>query len=303
MVKINIGGLEFKNPVMTASGTFASGKEYSEFVDLNKLGAVVCKTVTLNQRDGNKPPRIADMPSAMLNSIGLENKGLEYFIENTLPFLKNFDTRTVASIAGNNVEDYTTLAKRLNECKEVHAIEVNMSCPNVVHGQNKGLFSQDEKTTFEIMSAVRKNTNKPIFGKISPMVADITVIAKAIERAGGDAVALINTIPAMGVDLKTRRPLLGNITGGLSGPAVKPVALKLVWDVYKAVKIPVIGMGGIMCAQDALEFILCGATAVQVGTGNFVNPKLTEETALGIEKYFKENNLSGVDDLKGKLNI
>ncbi|MCL2888563.1 MAG: dihydroorotate dehydrogenase [Elusimicrobia bacterium] len=303
MVKIKIAGLVFKNPVMSASGTFGSGAEFAEFFDLSLMGAVVCKTVTLNPRAGNKPPRVADVSAGMLNSIGLENKGVEYFINTALPFLRKFDTKVVASAAGNNVDEYIETVKLLAAQPEVHAIEVNMSCPNVTHGVNRGLFSQNPDAVKEIMSAVRKETKKPLFAKVSPQVADITVIASAARDAGADALSLINTIPAMGVDLKTRRPLLGNVTGGLSGPAVKPVALKLVWDVFKTVKIPLIAMGGIMNATDALEFILCGATAVQVGTANFVNPQACAEIAAGIEKYFEEHKLQSIEDLRGKLKV
>ncbi len=303
MVKTKLGALELKNPVMTASGTFASGKEYGEFFDLSLLGAVVCKTITLEARAGNKPPRIADYPYGMLNAIGLENKGAQYFIETTLPFIRQHNTACVASIAGSDAGEYAELAEILDGEKDVHGIEVNMSCPNVSHGQSKGLFSQDPKTVEEIMTAVRVETKKPIYAKISPNVTDITIIAKACEDAGADAVSMINTFPAMGVNLQTRRPVLGNIKGGFSGPALKPIALKMVWEVYNTVKIPIIGIGGIMNATDALEFILCGASAVQVGTANFVNPAAAAEVALGIEKYFKDNKLTSIDDLKGKLKI
>ncbi|WP_424244482.1 dihydroorotate dehydrogenase (NAD+) catalytic subunit [Elusimicrobium posterum] len=303
MVKVNIAGLELKNPVMTASGTFGDGREHSKFFDLSLLGAVVCKTITLKPRDGNKPPRVSDVPGGMINAIGLANRGVEYYIENSLPFLKDFDTKVVTSIAGNNAQEYAQLAEILEKENGVHAIEVNMSCPNVVHGQNKGLFSQCPDTTKEIMAAVRKVTKKPIFGKISPMVANIGIIAKAVEDAGGDAVALINTIPAMAVDLKTRKPLLGNITGGMSGPALKPAALKQVWEVYNTVKIPIVGMGGIMNSTDALEFILCGATAIEVGTANFVNPSACTEVVEGMEHYFQQNSITDIEDLRGKLKI
>lgn len=299
---VNLGSLKLKNPVMTASGTFASGKEYCEFFDLSLLGAVVCKTITLKQRAGNKPPRIADYSFGMLNAIGLENKGVEYFIENTIPFLKNYDTALVASIAGSDAGEYAELAHILNDVKEVHAVEVNMSCPNVSHGCSKGLFSQDEGTVKDILSAVRARTDKPLFAKISPNVTDITVIARACENAGADAVSMINTFPAMGVNLKTRRPLLGNVKGGFSGPALKPIALKMVWETYNTIKIPIIGIGGIMNAEDALEFILCGASAVQVGTANFVNPTSAADVAAGVQKYFEENKIT-IDDLKGQIKL
>lgn len=299
---VKLGSLELKNPVMTASGTFASGKEYGEFFDLSLLGAVVCKTITLKQREGNKPPRIADYSFGMLNAIGLENKGVEYFINNTIPFLKKYDTALVASIAGSDAAEYGELAHILNSVKEIHGVEVNMSCPNVSHGCSKGLFSQDEGTVKEILSAVRARTDKPIFAKISPNVTDITLIAKACENAGADAVSMINTFPAMGVNLKTRRPVLGNVKGGFSGPALKPIALKMVWETYNTIKIPIIGIGGVMNATDALEFILCGASAVQVGTANFVSPTAAADVAKGVEEYFKENKIT-INDLKGQIKL
>lgn len=302
MVKVKIAGLELKNPVMSASGTFGYGEEFAQFFDLGVMGAVVCKTVTLKQRDGNKPPRVADFPYGMLNSIGLENKGVEYFINTALPFLKKYDTKTVASIAGNNAQEYAELAKILDKESGVHAIEINLSCPNVSHGAAKGLFSQDEDVSKEIISAVRKATGKPLFAKLSPQITDITVIAKACEAAGADALTLINTMPAMAVDIKTKRPLLGNICGGFSGAALKPIALKYVWDASRSVKIPIIGSGGIINAADALEFILCGASAVQAGSANFINNMACQEIAHGVEKYFKDNNLD-ISDLRGKLQI
>ncbi|MDR0645857.1 MAG: dihydroorotate dehydrogenase [Elusimicrobiota bacterium] len=301
MVKVNLSGLELKNPVMSASGTFGYGKEFAEFFDLSVMGAVVCKTITLKQRAGNKPPRIADNSCGMLNAIGLENKGIEYFLQNALPFLEKFDTKVVASIAGVNPAEYAELANILDKDNRVHAIEVNLSCPNVSHGCQKGLFSQNAEITAQIVAQVCKNTSKPVFPKLSAMAADITAIAKACENAGAGGLTLINTLPAMAVDLKTRKPMLGNITGGLSGGAIKPVALKAVWDVYQVVKIPIIASGGIMNANDALEFILCGANAVQIGSANFVNPLACKEIALSVDKYFEENKLNSIDDLRGKL--
>ncbi|MGB2578688.1 dihydroorotate dehydrogenase (NAD+) catalytic subunit [Elusimicrobium simillimum] len=302
MVKTKLGNLELKNPVMSASGTFGYGKEFAEFFDLSVMGAVLCKTITLNQREGNKPPRIADTPYGMLNSIGLENKGVEYFINTALPFLAKYDTKVIASIAGNDAAEYGELAKILDVAK-LDAIEVNLSCPNVSHGKSKGLFSQCADTSAAIITAVRAGTHKPIFAKLSAQVTDIKVIAKACENAGADGLTLINTLPAMMVDLKTRRPMLGNIFGGLSGGAIKPVALKAVYEVYKEVSIPIIGSGGIMNAEDALEFILCGASAVQVGSVNFVNPRACEEIVRGIEAYFKENNFKDITELKGQVKI
>ena len=296
-------GLQLKNPLMSASGTFNYGREYAEFFDLNLMGAVVCKTITLKQREGNKPPRVADFPYGMLNSIGLENKGAEYFIKTALPFLEKFDTKVFASVAGASAAEYGELAKILGADKRVHAIEINLSCPNVAHGAAKGLFAQCQEASGAIVAEVRKNTSKPIFAKLSAMVADITQVAKACEAAGADGLTLINTLPAMLVDLKTRKPALGNVAGGLSGGAIKPVALKVVWDCWRAVKIPIIASGGIMNATDALEFILCGASAVQIGTANFINPLACKEIAAGIEEYFKANNIHSISDLKGKLII
>jgi dihydroorotate dehydrogenase (NAD+) catalytic subunit len=301
MVKIHLSGLELKNPVMSASGTFGYGKEFAEFFDLSIMGAVVCKTVTLKQRDGNKPPRIADNPYGMLNAIGLENKGIEYFLQTALPFLEKFDTKIIASIAGTNPAEYGELANILDKDDRVHAIEVNLSCPNVSHACSKCLFSQNAEVSAQIVAQVCKNTSKPVFPKLSAMVADITAIAKACEIAGAAGLTLINTLPAMAVDLKMRKPALGNVSGGLSGGAIKPVALKTVWDVYRAVKIPIIGSGGIINANDALEFILCGASAVQIGSLNFINPLACKEIALGIDEYFKKNNLESINDLRGKL--
>ena len=296
-------GLELKNPVMSASGTFGYGREFAEFFNLETLGAVVCKTITLKQREGNKPPRVADFPYGMLNSIGLENKGVEYFIKTALPFLEKYDTKVFVSIAGAGAAEYGELAKILDADKRVHAIEINLSCPNVAHGAAKGLFAQCPAASGAIVAEVRKNTAKPIFAKLSAMVADITQIARACEAAGADGLILINTLPAMLVDLKTRKPALGNVAGGLSGGAIKPVALKVVWDCYRAVKIPIIGGGGIMNSTDALEFILCGASAVQVGTANFVNPLACKEIAVGIEEYFQKNNLQDISQLKGQLKV
>jgi len=303
MVETNLAGLRLKNPVMSASGTFGYGKEFAEFFDLSLMGAVVCKTITLKQREGNKPPRVADFEYGMLNSIGLENKGVEYFIQTALPFLKDFDTKCIVSIAGGGAADYAELAKILDGQSGVHAIEVNLSCPNVVHGTAKGLFSQCAQTSGAIISEVRKNISKPIFAKLSAMANDITQTAKACEAAGADGLTLINTLPAMMVDLQTRKPMLGNIFGGLSGGAIKPVALKIVWDCYRAVKIPIIGSGGIMNATDALEFVLCGASAVQVGSVNFVNPMACKEIALGVEEYFKANKITDISQLRGQLKI
>jgi dihydroorotate dehydrogenase (NAD+) catalytic subunit len=303
MVKVNLAGLELKNPVMSASGTFGYGKEFAEFFDIGLMGALVCKTITLKQREGNQPPRIADNSCGMFNSIGLENKGVEDFIQTALPFLEKFDTKVIVSIAGSNPAEYGGLAAILDKQKRADALEINLSCPNVAHGCHKGLFSQNAEVSAQIIASVRKNTSKPVFAKLSAAVADISQIARACEAAGASGLTCVNTLPALAVDLKTRRPALGNITGGLSGGAIKPVALKAVWDVYRAVKIPVIASGGIMNANDALEFILCGASAVQIGSLSFINPFACRDIALGIEEYFKTNNIGNIDDFRGKLKI
>ena len=304
MIKTNLAGLELKNPVMSASGTFGYGKEFSEFFDLGLMGAVVCKTITLKERDGNKPPRVADnCRGGMLNSIGLENKGAQYFIQTALPFLEKFDTKVIATIAGNGPDEYGELANILDKDARVHAIEVNLSCPNVAHGCGRGLFCQDADSGARIVSAAASAAKKPVFAKLSAMVSDITQIARACQEAGAAGLTLINTLPAMAVDLKTHKPALGNVAGGLSGGAIKPVALKVVWDVYRAVEIPIIGSGGIMNAGDALEFILCGASAVQVGSANFVNPTACAQIAAGIEEYFKANNLRDITQLRGQLKL
>ncbi len=301
MVKLNIkiGKLDLKNPVMVASGTF--GPEYGELIDINKLGAYIAKTITLTARTGNPPPRVIETPSGMLNSIGLENKGLDDFIKNKLPKLKNIKIPVIASIAGDDAGEFRVLAKRLSKIKKVAALEINLSCPNVKHGKRDFLIAQDEGATYEIIEAVRKTTPLTIIAKLSPNVTDITKIAKSAKSAGADAVSLINTLIGMAVDIDTKTPTLGNVTGGLSGPAIKPVALGMVREVYKNVKIPIIGIGGIMGYKDAVEFILCGAAAVQVGTANFVNPKTAIEIIDGIKKYMIKFNINNIKELIGAL--
>ncbi len=298
-----IAKIKFSNPIFSASGCFGYGKEYSKFIDVNKMGAIVCKTITLNARQGNKSPRIADTSGGMLNSIGLENGGVENFIKTAIPFLKKQKTKAIVSVAGNNEKEFVEAVKKLNKVKEISALEINISCPNVEHGKVKGLFSQCEKETAKIIGAVKKVSKFPIYAKLSPNVTDITVIAKACEKAGADAISMINSFSAMGVDIKTRKPLLGNVKGGLSGPAIKPIALKMVWDVYNSVKIPIIGVGGIMDADDVIEFILCGASAVQIGTANFINPNACADILKGVEKYFKQNKIKKIEDLRGKIKL
>ncbi len=299
---VRIGRLKLNNPVMAASGTFGYGKEYKELVNISDLGAIVTKSITLKPLKGNLPPRIWESTAGMLNAIGLQNEGIEDFLVNKLPGLKDLDTRIVVSIAGRQKKEYRELAKRLDNAL-VDAIEINISCPNIVHHGRARLFAQDAKETAEIVRAVKKATKKIVITKLSPNVTDITDIAKASEDAGTDAISLVNTLIGMDVDIVTYRPRLGNITGGLSGPAIKPVALYMVWQVYQAVKVPIIGMGGIMSTEDALAFLLCGASAVQVGTANFVNPQIITNIINGIGDYLKRNKLKSVQDLTGRLKI
>lgn len=298
-LSVEIGRLKLKNPVMAASGTF--GPEYGELIDINSIGAYLAKTITLNARAGNPPPRVAETASGMLNSIGLENGGLDDFINNKIARLKNIKIPVIASIAGDSKDEFSALAKKLSRVKKIAAIEVNLSCPNVKHGKRDFLIAQDEDAAYETIEAVRKATGLTIIAKLSPNVTDITKIAHAAESAGADAVSLVNTFIGMAVDIETQRPVLGNITGGLSGPAIKPMALRMVREVYNKVRIPVIGIGGIMGYKDAVEFILCGATAVQVGTANFVNPKAGTEIIDGIKRYLLKNRISGVKNLIGAL--
>lgn len=298
-LSVKIGKLKLKNPVMAASGTF--GPEYGGLTDINSLSAYITKTITLEPRRGNPPPRVAETASGMLNSIGLENKGVEDFIKNKLPLLKKIRAPIIVSIAGEYDSELKELARRLDKIKRVEALEINLSCPNIKHGNRQGLIAQDKIATYEAVKAVRNTTGLTLIVKLSPNVTDITDIAKAAEKAGADALSLVNTFIGMAVDIETKKPKLGNITGGLSGPAIKPLALKFVRDAYKCVKIPVIGIGGIMDYKDAIEFILCGATAVQVGTANFVNPNTAKEIVKGIKKYLAVNKINDVSQIKGML--
>ena len=302
-LSVNIGGLKLKNPIMVASGTFGYGKEYEGLANLNDIGAIITKSITLNPREGNKPPRIWETTAGMLNAIGLQNDGVEDFIRNKIPYLKDLGVPIIVSIAGTTKQEYRELAKALDKTS-VAAIEVNISCPNIEH-KSKGtkLFSQDAKETASIIRLVKRNTKKPIIAKLSPNVADITEIAKAAQAAGADSLSLVNTLLGMAVDINTSTPRLGNVTGGLSGPCIKPIALRMVWEVYNSVKIPIVGIGGIMNAQDVIEFILCGASAIQLGTVNFVNPKATTEVLLGLEKYIAKNKIAHIKDIVGTLKI
>jgi len=296
-MSVKIGTLKLKNPIMTASGTFGYGGEYVDYVDLNKLGAIVVKGLSLKPRVGNPPPRIMETPSGMLNAVGLQNIGVHIFIEEKLPILRKYDTNVIANIYGETYDEYKKVAQKLTSAKGVHALEVNISCPNVRKG---GLsFGADPKSAAAVTRKVKEVTDLPVIVKLTPNVTDITAIAAAVEKAGADAISLINTLTGMSVDIFTRRPHLKNVTGGLSGPAIKPVALRMVWQVLQKISIPVIGIGGIMNAEDALEFLILGAKAVQIGTANFINPQATIEIIAGIERYMELNGIKNISKLIG----
>ena len=298
-LSVNIGHLKLKNPVMTASGTFGYGEEFSEFVDLNMLGAIVVKGISLKPMQGNPSPRICETPCGMLNAIGLQNIGLKRFLKEKLPYLRKFDTKVVVNILGNNLHEYAKLSKTLDE-SGVDGIELNVSCPNVKKGGI--IFGTDKKILARLISKVRQTVKKAILiTKLSPNVSNIREFSKVAEDAGSDAISLINTITGMAIDVETRKPKLANITGGLSGPAIKPIAVRMVWEATKAVKIPVIGIGGIMNAEDAIEFMLAGATAIEVGTANFVNPGVTSDIIKGIEAYLKKKGILDVRELIGGM--
>lgn len=296
---VSVGGLLLKNPVMTASGTFGYGEEYSPFFDLGRLGAVVVKGISLRPRAGNPPPRIIETPSGMLNAVGLQNVGIEAFIAEKLPFLRQFDVQVVANIFGETIEEYQKLSAILSRADGVHAIEVNISCPNVKKGGV--VFGTDPSVAASVTKKVVAETDLPVIVKLTPNVTDITQIALAVEDAGADAVSLINTLTGMSVDIESRRPHLANITGGLSGPALKPVALRMVWQVVHAVRIPVIGIGGIASAADALEFLIAGAQAVQIGTANFINPVATMDVLNGVGDYLIRHNIEDIQEVIGSL--
>jgi len=300
-MRVNIGGIEISNPVMTASGTFGYAKEYEALVDLNRLGAIVVKGLSLEPSKGNPPQRIVETPCGMLNAIGLENVGLAAFIEEKVPFLRRLNTPVFVNIYGKSITEYAELAARLEDIDVVSGVEVNISCPNVKSG---GIaFGAYPESAAEVVKAIRKQTNRPLMVKLSPNVTDITEIAKAAEGEGSDSISLINTITGMAINIETRRPKLANITGGLSGPAIKPVALRMVWQVVQTVKVPVIGIGGIMTAKDALEFLIAGATAVQVGTANFINSHATIDIIDGIEAFLMQRNITDIADVIGTIEI
>jgi len=293
---VRIGQLELKNPVMTASGTFGYGIEMAEYIDLNRLGAVVVKTITSKPRAGNPMPRVIETASGMLNSIGLQNGGIDDFINDKLPFLRQFETPIVANVAGENNTDFADLTARVDQADGVAAIELNLSCPNVACGMD---YSRSPEAAYEVVSLCRKQTTKPLFAKLSPNVTDVVPIAKACEDAGADALSLINTLLGMAIDIETRRPLLANKMGGLSGPAIKPIAIRIVYQVAQAVEIPIIGIGGIMCAKDAIEFMIAGATAVQVGTATFVDPTAAIHVIDGIAEYMERHGVEDINTLIG----
>ncbi|MDE6782972.1 MAG: dihydroorotate dehydrogenase [Paramuribaculum sp.] len=297
-LKVNIGELELKNPVLTASGTFGFGEEFADFVDLNRLGCVIGKGTQLDPRQGNDYPRMAETPSGMLNAVGLQNKGVDYFIDTIYPRLKEYpQMETIVNVSGSRIEDYAEVCRRLNERTDIRAVEINISCPNVKQGGMA--FGTTTAGAAAVTKAVRAAFDKTLIIKLSPNVTDITEIARAVEAEGADAVSMINTLMGMAVDVERRKPKLSTVTGGLSGPAVRPVAVRMVWQTYKAVKIPIIGLGGIMTANDALEFIMAGATAVQIGTANFVDPSVTEKVVDGLAEYCSRHGESSIRNLIG----
>ena len=300
-LRTSIGKLELANPVMTASGTFGYGTEFADFVDLEKLGGVIVKGTTLHHREGNPYPRMAETPAGMLNAVGLQNKGVDYFCEKIYPTIKDYKTNMIVNVSGSAIEDYVATAERINALENIPAIELNISCPNVKQGGMA--FGVTAKGAEEVVSAVRKAYDKTLIVKLSPNVTDITEIARAAEAAGADSVSLINTLLGMAIDAERRRPVLSTVTGGMSGPAVKPIALRMVWQVAKAVNIPVVGLGGITNATDAIEFLLAGASAIEVGTANFMDPAVTGKIVDGINEYLDRHGFASVRDIIGALEI
>jgi dihydroorotate dehydrogenase (NAD+) catalytic subunit len=298
-LSIDFAGIKLKNPVLTASGTFGYGQEYEEFVDLNKLGGVIVKGVSLKPIKGNPPPRIWETPSGMLNAIGLENPGVDVFLNEKLPYLRKFNTAVIVNIFGYSLEEYVDVARRLDNVPGISGLEVNISCPNVKAGGM--VFGTNLDASSELLSAVRKATKLPVIAKLSPNVTNVVEFAKAAQDAGCDGLSLINTLLGMAIDVRCMKPRLANCTGGLSGPAIRPVAVRMVWQVAKAVQIPIIGMGGIVTGEDAMEFILAGASAVAVGTANFINPRATLDVIAGIESLMLEQGTSDIKDLIGKV--
>ena len=298
-LKVKIGDLELKNPVMTASGTFGYGTEFVDFMDLGAIGGIFVKGTTLEPRQGNDYPRMAETPSGMLNSVGLQNKGVHYFVSDIYPKIKEYDTNIIVNVSGSTIEDYIGCTEALAGLDKIPAIELNVSCPNVKEGGMA--FGTSCASAAQVVKAVRKVYDKTLIVKLSPNVTDIAEIAKAVEAEGADSVSLVNTFLGMAIDAEKRKPKLSTLTGGLSGPCIKPIALRMVWQVYQAVKIPIIGMGGISSWKDAIEFILAGSQAIQVGTYNFINPSVSVEIVDGILEYMDRHNIDSINDLVGKL--
>jgi dihydroorotate dehydrogenase (NAD+) catalytic subunit len=300
-LEVQIGDLKFKNPVTTASGTFGYGKEYKDFIDLGALGGIFVKGTTLEPRQGNDYPRMAETPSGMLNAVGLQNKGVDYFINHLYPEIKDYDTNIIVNVSGSTIEDYVTTAEKLADLDKMPAIELNISCPNVKEGGMS--FGVSCESAAKVTRAVRDVFPKTLIVKLSPNVTSISEIALAVEGAGADSVSLVNTFLGMAIDIESKKPKLSTITGGLSGPCIKPIAVRMVWEVYNAVKIPIIGMGGISNWQDAIEFILAGSTAIQVGTYNFIDPTASVKIIEGIEEYLDRHRITSVTDLVGQMRI
>ncbi len=300
-LSVEIAGIKLRNPVMTASGTFGYGREFAEYLDLESIGAIITKGLSLRPKAGNRTPRIVETPGGMLNAIGLQNVGLEAFIQEKVPFFRKLRTPVIVNLYGNSLDEYGELAERLDRVPEVAGIEVNISCPNVKQGGI--VFGTDPRAAAEVVTLVRDATIKPVIVKLSPNVTDIVEMAHACVGAGADALSLINTLTGMAIDLANRRPVLANVTGGLSGPAIKPVALRMVWQVARAVDVPVIGIGGITSAVDALEFIVAGATAIQVGTASFLDPRAAQTIARDMECYLEENGIAGIREMIGSLEV
>ncbi len=298
-LKVNIGNLELKNPVMSASGTFGYGSEFTDFIDISQLGGIIVKGTTIHAREGNPYPRMAETPSGMLNAVGLQNRGVDYFINKIYPSIADINTNIIINVSGSSIEEYIAAAEKINELDKIPAIELNISCPNVKQG---GMgFGTSCVSAAEVVKEVRKAYKKTLIVKLTPNVTNISEIALAVESEGADSVSLINTLLGMAIDAETQKPILSTVTGGLSGPCVKPVALRMVWQVSKAVKIPVVGLGGIMNATDAIEFFLAGATAIQIGTANFIDPTVTIKVIEGIQVYLERHQCSSVNDIIGAL--
>lgn len=298
-LNVNINGLELRNPVLTASGTFGYGTEFEDFIDLEKLGGFIVKGTTLHHREGNPYPRMAETPSGMLNAVGLQNKGVDYFVEHIYPGIKTINSNILVNVSGSTISDYSATAEKINELENIPGIELNISCPNVKEGGMA--FGTSCSSAAEVIKAVRKVYHKHLMVKLSPNVTNIQEIALAVESEGADSVSLINTLMGMAINAKTRKPVLSTITGGLSGPCVKPIALRMVWQVSKVVKIPVVGLGGIMNATDVVEFLLAGASAVQIGTANFIDPAVTIKIIDGLNDYLDQNGFTSVKDIIGGL--